>query len=68
MNGIQFAQAVRRDPRWKDLPLIAVTTRSDRRHREEGLRAGFTKYLEKVNPKELVASIEDSVSTLRGTA
>jgi len=57
MNGFEFAQAIRKNKKWCHLPMIALSTRSDQRHVEEGYRVGFNAYLEKMNSEELLASI-----------
>jgi two-component system chemotaxis sensor kinase CheA len=57
MNGLQFAEAVRQHDVWKDVPMIALTTKFSQIHIEEGKRAGFTAYLEKLNPEVLLAEI-----------
>jgi two-component system chemotaxis sensor kinase CheA len=57
MNGFKFAEAVRSNKTWQHVPLIALSTRSDQRHVDEGFRCGFNAYLEKMNSDELVKSI-----------
>lgn len=57
MNGFDFAQFVRSDQKWKEVPLIALSTRSDQSHVDRGLKIGFDAYLEKMNGDELVKSL-----------
>lgn len=57
MNGLQLAEAVRANERWKHVPMIALTTKFNPAHVEEGKRAGFDSYLEKLKPEILLAEI-----------
>ena len=54
MNGLQLATAIRKDANWMTVPLIALTTRCEPHHVEEGRKAGFDQYLEKLNPEVLL--------------
>lgn len=47
MDGITFARVLRRDPRTRGLPLIAVTALAMKGDRETALAAGFDEYLTK---------------------
>lgn len=57
MNGYEFIQAVREDLRWKDLPVLALTTLSNEDNRKKGMELGFTDYLAKVSRKEFYQSL-----------
>ncbi len=47
MNGLEMAQAVRIWPEMKHLPVIMVTSRSTRKHRELATEAGIDAYMTK---------------------
>lgn len=57
MNGFEFAAAIRRNQRWANLPMIALSSRADKKYVERGLKEGFHAYLEKMNAEELLRSI-----------
>ncbi|MBY0515779.1 MAG: chemotaxis protein CheW [Bacteriovoracaceae bacterium] len=57
MNGMQLAKAVRAESRFKELPMIALTTRFNDVSVKEGKEAGFNRYLEKLNPENLLEEI-----------
>jgi two-component system, chemotaxis family, sensor kinase CheA len=57
MNGFEFAKALRKNQKWAHIPLIALSTRSDQSHIEQGRQVGFNAYLEKVNSEELLETI-----------
>lgn len=58
LNGLQLAAAVRLNLAWKDIPMIALTTRFNAEYAKEGVAAGFTSYLEKLKPEILINEIK----------
>lgn len=58
MNGLQLAGKIRQDESWKDIVLLALTTKYDDKSLKEGLEAGFNAYMEKLNPDSLIQSID----------
>lgn len=65
MNGLEMAAAIRRLEGWRNTPMVALTTRTEGRFIEEGKRAGFDAYLEKLNPETLLREL--SALLERGT-
>jgi two-component system chemotaxis sensor kinase CheA len=59
MNGFELAVAVRRNASWKNIPMVALSTRADQSHRQKGLESGFDAYLEKLNSEELLEHIAE---------
>ncbi|MBY0579958.1 MAG: hybrid sensor histidine kinase/response regulator [Burkholderiales bacterium] len=47
MDGLSLTASIRRDPRYKDLPVILVTTLSSDRDKQHGLEAGANAYIPK---------------------
>jgi two-component system, chemotaxis family, sensor kinase CheA len=58
MNGLELAANVRKDSKWNDLLMIALTTKGSESDRQKGIKAGFNLYLEKLDPQELLASLQ----------
>ena len=58
MNGLQLAEAIRANSTWKTVPLIALTTKFNPNHVQEGKQAGFNSYLEKLKPEILLNEIK----------
>jgi two-component system, chemotaxis family, sensor kinase CheA len=58
MNGLQLAAAIRANATWKNVPLIALTTKFNDIHVEEGRAAGFNAYLEKLKPEILLSAMD----------
>ena len=59
MNGYQFVAAVRDDPRLCTIPVVLLTSLSERAQVRVGMMAGADDYLAKpLQPKELLDSVE----------
>lgn len=58
MDGFKMAQKIKKDARLDKIPLIALTVRFRKSDVEKGLDAGFSKYLEKLNPEKLVLELD----------
>jgi CheY-like chemotaxis protein len=59
MDGFDLARRLRADPRWRNLPLVAVTGYGHESDRERALDAGFDEHLVKpVDAQALAAVIE----------
>ena len=61
MDGLEFARELRKRPKFKNTPLIALTTRFRDKDVEEGKRAGFDIYLEKLNPEKLLNEVSGMI-------
>lgn len=62
MNGYELARKVRGLKHYSDVPMIAITTKFSQKDVEEGLSAGFTKYLEKLNAEKLLLELDTILS------
>ncbi len=59
MNGYQVAQTLRSHPRWRAVPLVAVTAFSMPGDREKALDMGFDDHLSKpITPETFVQQIQ----------
>jgi two-component system chemotaxis sensor kinase CheA len=67
MDGFAFARAVREDPRWAGLPLIALTSRVAEADIHRGREAGFTDYVAKFDRAALLAGIAQVLAARRET-
>lgn len=64
MNGFEFAEAVRGDGRWQDVPMVALSGHVSEAAIERGRGAGFNDYLTKHDRDALVASLAQTVATV----
>jgi two-component system chemotaxis response regulator CheY len=54
MNGYEFIRAVRSDARWRDMPIMMVTTETEMEQVVRALAAGANEYLMKPFTPEMV--------------
>ena len=59
VNGFQLAEAVRKHPTHSTLPMLAVSSRADTKSMEDGIKAGFDLYLEKLKPAILLNAVSE---------
>jgi CheY-like chemotaxis protein len=63
MDGFETMRAIRRDPRFRALPIIAVTAKAMKGDRERCIEAGASDYLAKpVDSEELIVKMRDWLS------
>lgn len=64
LDGLEATRAIRREPRWKNLPIVAMTAHAMTGDRERCLQAGMNGYISKpVNPTQLLAMIEQYLAS-----
>jgi putative two-component system response regulator len=60
MNGVEFIRSLRRQASYRNVPVIMVTSQTERRIRLDALKAGATDFLNKpFDPMELKARISN---------
>ncbi len=58
ISGVEWARRLKKDPSYRDLPIILVTARGEEEDKVRGLEIGADDYLTKpFSPKELVARV-----------
>ena len=68
MNGFEFAEAVRKESRWQDTPLVALSSHAAPRDLDRGRKAGFNDYVAKLDRGALLQSLSQSLSSINGAA
>jgi len=59
LNGLEATRLIRREPRWKNVPIVAMTAHAMRGDRERCLEAGMDGYISKPISREgLIAVVE----------
>ena len=61
MNGFELTQKIKKDSRFSSLPVIAVTSLSEERHRIEGKKVGIDDYQLKLDRQKLIGSLQKFV-------
>ncbi len=64
MNGFEFAEAVRADHHWKDVPMVALSSHATDKDFERGREVGFSDYVAKFDREALVNTLADTVNSL----
>jgi two-component system, chemotaxis family, sensor kinase CheA len=59
MDGWIFAQAVRQNPSWHGVPLLALTTLNSPASREKAQQCGFDGYQVKLDRSEFLAAVSE---------
>lgn len=65
MDGFQFAEAVRGDPRIGNLPIIALSSVVSPEATERGRRVGFHDYVAKFDRQGLIAAIKEQTGVFQ---
>jgi len=63
LSGFDFARALRADERWKDVPMVALSSHANPQDFERGRHSGFNDYVTKLDPKALLTSLSRVLST-----
>lgn len=66
MSGDEFVQAVRSDPRIRELPLLMMTTETEHEQVAVALQAGVNDYLMKPFSREALRQKLESLHLIRG--
>ena len=61
MNGFEFAEKVKLESGWKDIPMVALTSHATPEDIERGIEAGFNKYVAKFDKESLLSTISQTL-------
>jgi two-component system chemotaxis sensor kinase CheA len=68
MNGFEFAEALKRSPRHRHIPILALSAITTPASIERGRQAGFDDYIAKFDRAGLIAAIKEVTSYEMGAA
>ncbi|ADZ69377.1 hybrid sensor histidine kinase/response regulator [Polymorphum gilvum] len=68
VNGFEFCEALRRDPRFRKMPILALSAMVTPASIERGRQAGFDDYVAKFDRPGLIAALKDVFSGEMGVA
>ncbi len=68
MSGFDFAKACRGSERWRDTPILALSSRTSPDDLDRGREAGFTDYVAKFDRDALLSALSESFTLTRGVA
>lgn len=62
MNGFELAKTIRANSKFRELPILALSSRFDSKYTNEAARVGIDHYLEKMKPEVLIEAIQTLVT------
>ncbi len=63
LDGLEATRLIRKEPRWKGLPIIAMTAHAMNGDKERCLEAGMNGYISKpVHPSQLLETVDGYVN------
>ena len=62
MDGFEFAETIKKGPRWQNTPIVALSSRSEVAHLDRGREAGFIDYIAKFDRDALLAALSQTLS------
>jgi two-component system chemotaxis sensor kinase CheA len=68
MSGFEFAEAVKNDSRWSEVPMVALSAFATSKDLARGREVGFKDYVSKSDRGALVATLHETLAEIRGAA
>ena len=68
MNGFEFAAQVRSDSRWRDVPMVALSSHATPEDLDRGREVGFNDYIAKFDRDALLTSLSATLNLQREVA
>ncbi|RAU21709.1 hybrid sensor histidine kinase/response regulator [Paramagnetospirillum kuznetsovii] len=68
MSGFEFAQAVRSDARWAQIPMVALSSHATEKDFERGRQVGFNDYIAKFDRDALLQTLASTIAASKGAA
>ncbi|HTS40513.1 MAG TPA: chemotaxis protein CheW [Stellaceae bacterium] len=68
MDGFSLAEAVRKEPRWAEMPIIALSAYGSPEAIERGRQVGFHDFVAKFDRQSLVAALKEQATDLHQAA
>ena len=68
MSGFEFCEMVKRNGRWQNVPMVALSSHASARDLEKGRSVGFDDYVAKYDRDGLVNTLNSTLSEMRGAA
>ena len=68
MSGFEFAEAVKSNTRWSNVPMVALSSFASPNDMARGREVGFTDYVSKNDRDALLHTLKDTLAEVRGAA
>ena len=68
MSGFEFAEEVKKNTRWRDVPMVALSSFASPKDLARGREVGFKDYVSKSDRDALMSSLHETLAELRNAA
>ncbi|MEE8507374.1 MAG: chemotaxis protein CheW [Kiloniellales bacterium] len=68
MNGFEFAEAVKNETRWSEVPMVALSCFATPKDIARGREVGFKDYVAKSDRDALISTLQDTLAEMKGVA
>jgi len=68
MSGFEFAEAVKKDTNWSDVPMVALSSFATQKDLDRGRAVGFIDYVAKSDREALLGALHEALADIRGAA
>jgi len=68
MSGFEFVEALKKDQRWANVPVIALSSHATNIDQDRGRRAGFANHVAKFDREALLSTLSQTINSMRGAA
>jgi two-component system chemotaxis sensor kinase CheA len=68
MDGFEFARTVKNEGRWRQIPMLALSSHTSKKDLERGREVGFHDYVAKLDREGLLQSLNETLDNLAGAA
>src|SRR5208282_2599715 len=68
MSGYELAETIKKSTRWRDVPLLALSSRNSPTELRRSRAVGFSEVVSKVDREALLRKISETLGVVRGAA
>ncbi|WP_343559860.1 hybrid sensor histidine kinase/response regulator [Kiloniella sp. b19] len=68
VNGFEFAEMLQQNDRWKNIPMVALSSFASAADLDRGREVGFKDYVAKTDRDALLSTLNDTLAELKGAA
>ncbi len=68
MSGFEFAEAVKKDSRWSEVPMVALSSFATPKDLARGREVGFKDYVAKSDRDALISTLQNTLAEIKGAA
>ncbi len=68
MSGFEFAEAVKKNSNWSNVPMVALSSFATQKDLDRGRAVGFIDYVAKSDREALLGALHEALSEMRGAA